>query len=428
MMSRMLIRGAHVVDPSQGIDGILDIELDQGRIVRLGQGLTAEGVEVIDAQGLYAMPGLIDMHVHLREPGLEYKETIRTGTAAAAKGGFTAVCCMPNTLPVNDNAAVTTRILDIARREGAVKVYPIGAITKGQQGREITEAAELKDAGCVALSDDGRPVADSRKMMLAMQYAAAFGLKLISHCEDLALAEGGDMNEGAVSTRLGLRGIPAAAEETMVARELMLAGQLGLPVHIAHVSTARALSMIRWAKDNGIQVTCESCPHYFAATEELVDGYSTYTKVNPPLRTEADRQAVARAIADGTVDVIVTDHAPHHRDDKLVEYAQAANGISGIETSLALSYTHLVKSGILPLSRMVEAMSCAPARILGLEGGTLKPGAPADVTLADLKTEYTICAADFLSKGKNTPFDGWKVTGRTAMTLVDGRIAYRSEG
>lgn len=428
MMSRMLIRGAHVVDPSQGIDGILDIELDQGRIVRLGQGLTAEGVEVIDAQGLYAMPGLIDMHVHLREPGLEYKETIRTGTAAAAKGGFTAVCCMPNTLPVNDNAAVTTRILDIARREGAVKVYPIGAITKGQQGREITEAAELKDAGCVALSDDGRPVADSRKMMLAMQYAAAFGLKLISHCEDLALAEGGDMNEGAVSTRLGLRGIPAAAEETMVARELMLAGQLGLPVHIAHVSTARALSMIRWAKDNGIQVTCESCPHYFAATEELVDGYSTYTKVNPPLRTEADRQAVARAIADGTVDVIVTDHAPHHRDDKLVEYAQAANGISGIETSLALSYTHLVKSGILSLSRMVEAMSCMPARILGLEGGTLKPGAPADVTLADLKTEYTICAADFLSKGKNTPFDGWKVTGRTAMTLVDGRIAYRSEG
>lgn len=427
MMSRMLIRGAHVVDPSQGIDGILDIELDQGRIVRLGQGLPAEGMEVVDAQGLYAMPGLIDMHVHLREPGLEYKETIRTGTAAAAKGGFTAVCCMPNTLPVNDNASVTTRILDIARREGAVKVYPIGAITKGQQGREITEAAELKDAGCVALSDDGRPVADSRKMMLAMQYAAAFDLKLISHCEDLALAEGGDMNEGAVSTRLGLRGIPAAAEEIMVARELMLAGQLGLPVHIAHVSTARALSMIRWAKENGIQVTCESCPHYFAATEELVDGYSTYTKVNPPLRTEADRQAVAQAIADGTVDAIVTDHAPHHRDDKLVEYAQAANGISGIETSLALSYTYLVKSGILPLSRMVEAMSCAPARILGLEGGTLKPGAPADVTLADLKTEYTICAADFLSKGKNTPFDGWRVTGRAVMTLVNGQVAYRSE-
>lgn len=427
-MSGMLIRGAHVVDPSQGIDEVMDIELAEGRIVRLGRGLTADGLETIDAQGLYAMPGLIDMHVHLREPGLEYKETIRTGTAAAAKGGFTAVCCMPNTSPVNDNAAVTTRILDIARREGSVKVYPIGAITKGQQGREITEAAELKDAGCVALSDDGRPVADSRKMMLAMQYAAAFGLKLISHCEDLALAEGGDMNEGAVSTRLGLRGIPAAAEEIMVARELMLAGQLGLPVHIAHVSTARALSMIRWAKDNGIQVTCESCPHYFAATEELVDGYSTYTKVNPPLRTEADRQAVARAIADGTVDAIVTDHAPHHRDDKLVEYHQAANGISGIETSLALSYTYLVKPGVLSLPRMIEAMSCTPARILGLEGGTLKPGAPADVTLADLNAEYTICAQDFASKGKNTPFDGWKVTGRAVATLVNGRIAYRFDG
>jgi dihydroorotase len=423
-MNRMVIKGAWVVDPSQGMDQVMDIALEDGRISRLGEDLTDDGARVIDGRGLHAFPGLIDMHVHLREPGYEYKETIATGTAAAAKGGFTAVCCMPNTLPVNDNASVTTRILDIARREGSVRVYPIGAITKGQQGSELSEAAELKNAGCVALSDDGRPVESSGKMMLAMEYAAAFGLKLISHCEDMSLARGGCMNEGAVSTLLGLQGIPAAAEEIMVAREILLAAQLDLPVHIAHVSTARGLAMIRWAKGQGIQVTCESCPHYFAATDALVDGYSTATKVNPPLRTQADREAVAQAIADGTVDAIVTDHAPHHQDDKLVEYAVAANGISGIETSLALTYTHLVKPGIISLSRMVEAMSVAPAAILGLPGGTLKPGSPADITLADLNASYAISAKEFRSKGKNTPFDGWPVTGRAVMTLVEGKVVY----
>jgi len=424
-MSRIVIKNAHVVDPSQNLDAVLDIEVVDGRIARLENGIDTDNAEVIEASGLTAMPGLIDMHVHLREPGLEYKETIKTGTAAAAKGGFTAVCCMPNTKPVNDNAAVTTRILDINRREGSVKVYPIGAITKGQEGKELTETADMKAAGCVALSDDGKPVSDSKKMMLAMQYAAAFDIKLISHCEEMSLAEGGDMNEGFMSTMLGLRGIPAAAEEIMIARELMLAGQLKLPVHIAHVSTARGLDMIRWAKASGIQVTCESCPHYFAATEELVDGYSTNTKVNPPLRTEADRLAVIAAIADGTVDAIVTDHAPHHQDDKMVEYHLAANGISGIETSLGLSYTYLVKSGAISLSRMVEAMSCGPAKVLGLEGGSLKVGAPADITLADFDTEYAIDVSKFVSKGKNSPFDGWKVTGRAVMTMVDGKIAYR---
>ena len=425
-MSRILIKGARVVDPAASLDDRLDILVEDEKIASIGKDLSKNDCHVIKAGGLTAMPGLIDMHVHLREPGYEYKETIATGTRAAAKGGFTAVCCMPNTKPVNDNAAITARILDIARREGSVRVYPIGAITKGQEGKELSEAAELKASGCVALSDDGHPVESSRRMMLAMQYAAGFDLKLISHCEDLLLAAGGDMNEGKVSTLLGLKGIPAAAEETMVARELLLAAQLDLPVHIAHVSTARSVSLIRWAKANGIRVTCESCPHYFAATDALVDGYSTSTKVNPPLRSEKDRLAIIAAIADGTVDAIVTDHAPHHSDDKNVEYALAANGISGIETSLALAYTYLVKSGAITLSQLVTAMSVNPAKILGLPGGTLAVGKPADITLADLNAEYQVCVADFLSKGKNSPFDGWKVTGKAVLTMVNGRIVYQN--
>jgi dihydroorotase len=424
---RLLIKNGDLVNP-RGKSGKLDILIEDGRIAQISEHINAEGIkegEAFEARGKAVMPGLVDMHCHLREPGQEFKETIFTGTRAAAAGGFTAVACMPNTKPVADNEAVIQYVLDKAAREGVVRVLPIAAITKGQEGKELTEMGFLREAGAVAFSDDGRPVENPRVMELALRYARNFGALVISHCEEKALSAGGAMNEGAVATRLGLPGIPSTAEELMVSREVLLAERLKTKAHIAHVSTRGSAEIIRQAKMRGVRVTAETCPHYFAATEALVEGYGTNTKVNPPLRTEADRQAMIEGLADGTLDCIATDHAPHHADDKDVEYLLAASGISGFETAFALAYTFLVKPGRLTLAQLVERMAHRPAEILGLESNALVEGGRADITVADLNAEWTVDAAKFISKGHNTPFDGWKLAGRVTDTIILGKPVYR---
>lgn len=415
----LVIKNGRVVDPTQGLDEVLDIRVQDGVIVEVGHDLSAD--ETLEAKGRVVTPGLIDMHVHLREPGLEYKETISTGTRAAAKGGFTAVACMPNTVPVNDCAAVTAQILAIAAQEGVVRVYPIGAVTRGSKGAELTEMAELRRSGCVAVSDDGKPVESANKMQLAMEYASAFGLTVHSHCEDLDLVQGGDMNEGPVCTRLGLRPNTPVAEELMAAREILLARSLGVRVHLCHISTRGSVELVRWAKGLGVQVSCETCPHYICGTDDLVEGYDTNTRVNPPLRSQDDRQAILEGLMDGTIDAIATDHAPHHADEKLVEYQLAANGISGLESAFGLCYTELVSSGRMTLSDLVERMSVHPASLLGVPGGSLQVGQPADITVWDLETTYAIDPAHFVSKGHNNPFGGWKVQGRAIHTVVGGK-------
>ena len=402
-----------------------DILLQGGKIAKIGKDLKSAGAQIIDAKGLHIFPGLIDMHVHLREPGYEYKEDIASGSAAAVKGGFTQICCMPNTSPVCDNAAVAAYIVARGKAAGHCKVHPIGAITKGSDGTQLSEMGKMKEAGIVAVSDDGRPVADARMMRLAMEYASGFGLLCLSHCEDRSLVNGGVVNEGINSTRAGLKGIPRAAEEIMLAREIILAETLGKRVHICHVSTKGGVQLLREAKARGVAVTAESCPHYFTLTDDVVLSFDANTKVNPPVREAEDVAAIKEGLRDGTLDCIVTDHAPHHRDDKEVEYDLAAFGISGIETSFALSYTNLVKSGVLSLSALADRMSAAPARILGLEGGELREGGVADVMIADLNERWTIDAKDFLSKGKNTPFTGTEVYGAVRYTIVDGEVKYK---
>ncbi len=424
----ILIKNGRVLDPAQKIDDVMDVFVQDGLISEIGQNLgldDLEELEIIDAAGKVICPGLIDMHVHLREPGFEYKETIATGTRAAAKGGFTTVACMPNTNPVIDNEAVVSFIFNKAKEEGLVNVYPIGAITKGLKGEEMAEIGELKFAGVVAVSDDGRPVQDAGMMKKALQYASMFDTLVISHCEELSLIEGGCMNEGAVSTSLGLKGIPAPAEECMVARDCLLAGYTGAALHIAHVSTKGSVEIIRQAKKNGIQVTAETCPHYFALTEENVRGYNTNAKMNPPLRTEEDRRAVIEGLKDGTIDVIVTDHAPHHVDEKNVEFDKAANGIVGLETSFALGMTYLVKAGHLTLPQLIEKMSVRPAEILGLNKGRLQPDKPADIIVLDPAAEYEIDVSKFESKSKNSPFDGFPVVGKVLYTIVNGKLVMR---
>ena len=405
-------------------DGVrnCDILVEDGRIAAVGEGLDAE--KAIDAEGLHVFPGLIDMHVHLREPGFEGKEDIESGSRAAVAGGFTQVCCMPNTNPVCDNAVVVTYILSRAKEVNLCKVRPIGSITKGEKGEELAEIGKMAAAGAVAISDDGRSVMDSKIMRLAMEYADGFGLKCLAHCEDENLVDGGVVNEGLSSTITGLKGSIRAAEDIMIAREIALSESLGIPVHICHVSTYSGLELIRSAKARGVKVTAESCPHYFWLTDDVVRGFDTDTKVNPPIREERDRQAVAAALSDGTLDCIVTDHAPHGKKDKQVEYPLAAFGISGIETSFSLSYTKLVKEGEMDLPQLAERMSAAPARILGIEGGEIKEGAVADITIADLAAKYVIDGEKFISKGKNTPFTGTEVYGRIAYTIVDGQIKY----
>lgn len=405
-------------------DGVrnCDILVEDGRIAAVGEGLDAE--KAIDAEGLHVFPGLIDMHVHLREPGFEGKEDIESGSRAAVAGGFTQVCCMPNTNPVCDNAVVVTYILSRAKEVNLCKVRPIGSITKGEKGEELAEIGKMAAAGAVAISDDGRSVMDSKIMRLAMEYADGFGLKCLAHCEDENLVDGGVVNEGLSSTITGLKGSIRAAEDIMIAREIALSESLGIPVHICHVSTYSGIELIRSAKARGVKVTAESCPHYFWLTDDVVRGFDTDTKVNPPIREERDRQAVAAALSDGTLDCIVTDHAPHGKKDKQVEYPLAAFGISGIETSFSLSYTKLVKEGEMDLPQLAERMSAAPARILGIEGGEIKEGAVADITIADLAAKYVIDGEKFISKGKNTPFTGTEVYGRIVYTIVDGQIKY----
>lgn len=418
---KLLISNGHVIDPKTGRDGIFDLLVEDGRIVELSAGIDPEGCEVIDASGKYVLPGLVDAHCHLRDPGFEYKEDIESGTRSAARGGFTSVACMPNTNPVIDNESVVKYILDKARNEGYVNVYPIGAITKGLKGEELAEIGELKIAGAVAVSDDGNPVKSSSLMKKAMQYASMFGIAIISHCEDTDLAEDGVMNEGYTSTVLGLKGIPAAAEETMVARELILSEYLDIPIHIAHVSTALSVELIRNAKKRGVRVTCETCPHYFSLTEEACAGYDTNAKVTPPLRTARDVQAVIEGIADDTIDIIATDHAPHHIDEKRVEFSLAANGMVGFETALPLAVTRLVKPGIITMEKLVEKMSLNPARLLGIGKGTLEPGSTADITIVDIDAEFTVDPERFESKSKNSPFGGMELYGLVWYTIVNGR-------
>ncbi len=418
----MIFRNADVV-LSGGVRK-LDLRVENGKIAELAEHLEGEG---IDCAGLTIFPGLIDMHVHLREPGFEKKENIESGSRAAVKGGFTQVCCMPNTKPVTDNKVVVSYIKNRAREVGLCKVNPIGAITEGQEGKNLAAIGAMKAAGAVAVSEDGKSVVATNLMANAMMYAADFGLKCLCHCEDSALVDGGVVNEGYYSTLTGLKGSIRAAEDIIIAREICLAESLSLPVHICHVSTYSGVQLIREAKARGVQVTAETCPHYFTLTDAAIADFDTNTKVNPPIRAEKDRLAIIEGLKDGTLDCIVTDHAPHHEDDKNVEYALAAFGISGLETSFALSYTQLVKGGVLTLSELADKMSANPAAILNLQGGRLEVGAPADLTIVDLNKVWTIDPKDFVSKGKNTPFAGREVYGRVKYTVVDGDIKYREE-
>jgi dihydroorotase len=443
---KILIEKGHILDPSQRIDGIGDVLIEDGKIKEIkiqkisphpppGKGGRKGGsdseLRIIDASGLMVIPGLIDMHVHLREPGFEYKETIKTGTMAAVKGGFTTVCCMPNTYPVNDNASVTEFIIRKATQEGSCTVLPIGAITKGQKGEELAEIGTMRKEGCIAFSDDGQPVMDSLIMRRALEYSKAFNVPVISHCEDLTLSEGGVMNEGLLSVTLGLSGIPAEAEMIMVYRDISLAELTGGRLHIAHVSTEGSVKLIRDAKKRGINVTAETCPHYFSITEDAVKDYNTNAKVNPPLRTEIDIEAIKEGLKDGTIDVIATDHAPHHMDEKLREFDAAPFGIAGLETALPLSL-RLVNEGVLTISQLVEKMSLNPARILNLLTphalrptgikGTIKVGSDADIIIVDKNREFKVESYKFASKGKNTPFEGWVLKGMPISTICKKKI------
>lgn len=428
----LLIRSGRVIDPANGLDGPADVLILDGLVSRVGPKLTGPGgtppIPVIDAGGRVVAPGFIDIHVHLREPGDEHKETIATGTRAAAAGGFTAVACMANTKPANDTRAVTDYIRAQARAAGVVRVYPIGAVTRGLKGTELAELGELAEAGCVAYSDDGRPVMSAALLRRALEYAQAFGKPVVSHAEDATLAEGGVMHEGFASTDLGLRGIPAAAEEILVARDIALAELTGHRVHIAHVSTAAAVRLLRDAKARGVPVTGEVTPHHLLLTDEALRSYDPNAKMAPPLRGKRDVEACREAIAGGTLDAIATDHAPHALTDKEVELDQAANGVVGLETAVALCLTHLVRERVLDLPTLVARFTVGPARVLDLPGGSLTPGAPGDVTILDLDRAHTIDPRRFESKSRNTPFGGWACVGAPWMTIVGGRIVMADGG
>ena len=421
-----VIKGGRVIDPGN-LDDILDIVIEDGNIVEIKQDILARDVnkesKIIDASGKIVVPGLIDMHVHLRDPGYEYKETIETGGRAAAFGGFTAICCMPNTNPVNDCRQVTEYIIKKAVKADTVRIYPVAAISKGLKGDSLCEYGELKDAGAIAVSDDGNPVMNSQLMRRALEYSSGFNLPVISHCEDLALVSGGAMNEGAVATKMGLSGIPNAAESIMVLRDIALCELTGVPVHIAHVSTRESVRAIRDAKKRGVPVTAETAPHYFSLTDVSIKDYNTNNKMNPPLRTERDKAAICQGLADGTIDVIATDHAPHSIIEKAVEFDQAANGIIGLETAVSLGLK-LVEAGIIDITNLIEKMSKNPARILGLKTG-LEIGKTADITIIDPEISYCVDADRFQSLSRNTPFDGWEVKGKAVLTMVGGKIVYQ---
>lgn len=422
----ILIKNGRVIDPGNKVDQQLDVLIRDGKIARIDKEISGGEVRVLDAKGCLVVPGLVDMHVHLRDPGLEYKEDIVSGTRAAAAGGFTSVACMPNTKPVNDNKAVTLYIRNKAKEEGFANVFPIGAITKGQKGESLSEIGELKEAGCVGLSDDGVPVGSGEMMRRAMEYARPFGLPIISHAEDLSLVGEGVMNDGFVATELGLKGIPWVAEDAATAREVMLCEFTGARLHVAHVSTRGSVEIVRAAKKRGVNVTCEATPHHFTLTEEAVRGYDTNAKMNPPLRTADDVAAIREGLADGTIDAIATDHAPHHYDEKNVEFNIALNGIVGLETALPLTL-RLVEDGVLSLNQAISLLTDRPARILGLNRGTLSVGSPADVTVIDPSDKWVIDASRFESKSRNTPFGGWNVKGRALYTICGGRVTFENK-
>jgi dihydroorotase len=418
---KLLIKGGRILDPSQGMDGAGDILIEDGRVAAIGTEVAGGGAEVFDASGLVVAPGFIDLHVHLREPGEEYKETIATGAAAAVAGGFTSVCAMPNTMPVNDNASVTRYIIEKAREAALARVFPVGAITRGSEGAELAEMAEMKEAGAVAVSDDGRPVMNAQVMRHAMEYARDHGLVVVDHCQDLTLSAGGVMNEGRYSTLLGLKGMSRGAEESHIARDIMLAELTGARVHVAHISTAAAVEMVRRAKQGGIRVTCEVTPHHLALTDESVVGFDTNTKMNPPLRSSEDRAALVEAARDGTIDAIATDHAPHHADEKMLDYDRAPFGVVGLETALGVVLGVLYHTKQVGLSRIVEMLTSGPARAFSLPRGTLERAAPADITVFDPEREWVVDPKGFKSKCRNTPFQGWALRGAVVATFVAGR-------
>jgi len=431
-MAKRLLKGGRVVDPVNGRDGAFDVLIDGDRIARVGRDLQVDAdVTIVDIpSGLVVCPGLIDMHVHLREPGQEHKETVATGTAAAVAGGFTAVACMPNTSPVNDNAGVTEYILKKAADANLARVYPIGAVSRGQNGEQLSDIAELRQAGCVAITDDGKPVATAMLMRRALEYAGMFAMPVIEHCEEQTLKGDGVAHEGFQSSALGLRGIPGQAESIMALRDIALAELTGGVVHIAHMSARQTLDGVRWGKSRGARVTCEVTPHHFVLTDDMLASpvpYDTNVKMNPPLRDTIDRDAMLAGIADGSVDVIATDHAPHHYDEKHVEFDRAPFGITGLETAVSLCFDRLVHPGVCRLSRVVELMSVNPARILSVPGGSLSEGAPADISILAPDLRVTVSAARMRSKSKNTPFDGWQLRGGVAATIVGGRTVYVNE-
>lgn len=422
----LLLRGGTLLDPSRSLDARGDLLIDGGVIATAGGTIApAAETEVLDCTGLLVCPGFIDVHCHLREPGREDVETIATGARAAAAGGFTAVCAMPNTEPVTDNQAAVGFIIRQALRANAARVYPIGAISVGQRGEALAEFGEMVGAGAVAVSDDGRPVASAHLMRTALEYAQAFDIPVIDHCEEPTLAKGGAMNEGVVSARLGLPGIPSEAEEIMVIRDILLARRTGGHVHLAHMSTRGSVELIRWGKERGIRVTAEVTPHHLTLTEDACEGYDTHAKMNPPLRTADDVAALCEAVADGTIDLVATDHAPHHYDAKEREFADAPFGIIGLETALALVVTELVKPGLIDFATLVDRMSCRPAALFHLPGGTLAKGTVADVTVFDPAHEWTVDPTAFLSKGRNTPYAGRRLSGRAVYTIVGGQVVHR---
>lgn len=422
----ILLRGGRILDPSRGVDEVADLLISDGRIESAPERIeSASHAETIDCDGCIVSPGFIDVHCHLREPGREDVETIATGARAAAAGGFTAVCAMPNTDPVTDNQAAVGFIIRQAQRAEAARVHVIGAISVGQRGETLAEFGEMVAAGAVAMSDDGRPVASAQLMRTALEYARTFGIPVIDHCEEPTLAHGGSMNEGIVSARLGLKGIPSEAEEIMVIRDILLARRSGGHVHLAHMSTHGSVELIRWGKERGINVTAEVCPHHISLTEDRIQSYDTNAKMNPPLRTARDVESLREAVRDGTIDMIATDHAPHHYDEKEREFADAPNGIAGLETALAVSVTNLVETGHIDFATLVDKMSCAPAKLFGLPGGTLARGAIADVTVFDPRVTWRVDPSEFLSKGRNTPYAGFTLTGRAACTIVGGRVVHR---
>lgn len=425
-MTALLIKGGRLVDPSQRLDAVGDLLLKDGTVAAIGGTIApTAGATVVDATGMVVAPGLIDVHVHLREPGREDVETVATGAHAAAAGGFTAVCAMPNTKPVTDNQATVGFVKRQGEAAGFARVYPYGAISLGQKGETLAEFGEMVAAGAVAVSDDGKPVENSHLMRTALEYAMTFGIPVVEHCEVMALAHGGSMNEGIVSSRLGLQGIPAEAEEIDAIRCILLAKRTGGHVHLCHLSTKGSVDLVRWGKSQGINVTAEVCSHHISLTEEACEGYNTNAKMNPPLRTASDVEALKLGLQDGTIDLLVTDHAPHHYDEKEREFADAPNGIVGLETALGVNITYLVETGVLDIPQLVDRMSCRAAKVFHLPGGTLAKGSIADVTVFDPKRKWTVDPSAFKSKGRNTPYGGHVLTGRAICTVVGGKIVHQ---